>query len=215
MRKLTKPYFITLEGIEGSGKTSQITSITSFLTSKGEPAISTREPGGTELANRMRKILVEPHKEPLQPMAELLLYNAARVQHVSQVIRPTLNAQQSVVCDRYIDATVAYQSYGRGLPLGTVTQINDWASDGLIPDLTFLLDCPPAAGLARSQARLDQESSNEGRFEAEELAFHERVRQAYLDIADRQKDRFVLIDATQAQEEVTTQILTELEKRIE
>jgi len=215
MRKLTKPYFITLEGVEGSGKSSQIDSIIKYLEGRGVEVLATREPGGTELADKIRRLLVEPHQEPLKPLAELLLYNAARLQHVTQVLRPALNAGRSVVCDRYTDATVAYQAYGRQLPLGQVTQVNEWATEGLHPDLTFLLDCPPALGLERSRARLQAESSQETRFETEELVFHERVRAGYLELAERQKERFVIIDASQTSDQVSTALLQTLEERLE
>ena len=214
MRKLSRPYFISLEGVEGAGKTSQLANIIDFFTKKDISVIATREPGGTELADRIRKILVEPQREALDPLSELLLYNAARVQHLRDVIRPALAEGQSVICDRFTDATIAYQAYGRELPLGQVKQICDWATDGLEPDLTFLLDCPPAEGLARSRQRLAAEGSEEGRFEEEALAFHERVRQGYLEIAARQKDRMHVIDATQEPATVSEQLRKVLNDRI-
>jgi dTMP kinase len=215
MRKLSKPVFITIEGIEGSGKTSQIANIIHYFAEKGESVTASREPGGTEIADQIRKILVEPHQETLEALAELLLYNAARVQHLTQVIQPSLSDGQTVICDRFTDATIAYQAYGRKLPLGTVTQINDLATGGLNPDLTFLLDCTPEIGLERSLTRLAMEKSPEGRFEAEALSFHKSVRNGYLEIAARQKDRIVVIDATGTENEIWEAIKKVLDERID
>lgn len=213
MRKLPKPYFITLEGIEGSGKTSQIANIINYFSEKGESVVASREPGGTEIADQIRKILVEQQSEPMEPMAELLLYNASRAQHLSQVIRPALEEGRTVICDRFTDATVAYQAYGRRLHLGTVKQINDWATGGLTPNLTLLLDCPAEIGLERSRVRLSMEGSLEGRFEAETLKFHENVRNGYLEIAARQKERMVVIDASRTEDEVWKKIRKVLDDR--
>lgn len=214
MRKLTKPYFLTIEGVEGAGKTSQVSNIISYFEKRGDELLATREPGGTYVADQIRTLLVESHGENLEPLSELLLYNAARIQHLKRVVRPALAAGQSVLCDRYTDATVAYQAYGRELSLGTVSQINDWATAGLMPDLTLVLDCPPDIGLARSKARLAQEGSQEDRFEEEALAFHERVRQGYLELAEHQKERMVVIDATPSADEVTEAIHKVLEARL-
>ena len=213
MRKLAAPCFITLEGIEGSGKTSQIANITEFFGQRGIPIQATREPGGTEIADRIRRLLVEPHTEPLEPMAELLLYSAARNQHVARVIQPALAAGQIVLCDRFTDSTIAYQHYGRGIDLGTVTQVNAWATDGLSPDLTVYLDCDPEIGLERSKDRLDKADSPETRFEAESLEFHNRVRTGFLELARHQKDRIVVIDAAAEPATVAAQIQAELAKR--
>ncbi len=215
MRKLSKPCFITLEGVEGAGKSSQVANIIKYFEDSGDSILATREPGGTLIADEIRRLLVESHDEPLAPLAELLLYNASRVQHLQQCIRPALAAGSSVLCDRYTDATVAYQSYGRHLSLGTVTQLNELATDGLTPDLTLLFDCPPELGLARSKSRLAAEASREDRFETEALAFHERVRAGYLEIAARQKDRMFIIDASQDATEVWEQIQKVFTDRIE
>lgn len=213
MRKSAKPYFITLEGIEGSGKTTQLANIIEYLDQKGLAAVSTREPGGTEIADKIRHILVESHGEPVDPVAEVFLYNAARVQHLLHVIRPALAKGKIVVCDRFTDSTVAYQHYGRGLDLGMVTQVNAWATQGLTPDLTYYLDCEPQIGLTRSQKRLDKEESPETRFENEAIEFHQRVRTGFLDLARRQKNRFVVIDAGKDVEPVWAAIEADLESR--
>lgn len=214
MRKRTKPCFITLEGTEGSGKSSQLGRIVEFFQERGEAVIATREPGGTEIADQIRRILVEAHGETLEPMAELLLYNASRIQHLSHVVRPALAEGKTVLCDRYTDATIAYQAYGRQLPLGTVGQINDWATGGLKPDLTLLLDCDPKIGIERSMNRLQAEASRETRFEEEALAFHQRVRKGYLELADHQKDRFAIIDANSTPDDVFASIRKVLEEKL-
>jgi dTMP kinase len=213
MRKTAKPYFITLEGIEGSGKTTQLANIIDYLDHRGLAAVSTREPGGTEIADKIRHLLVESHGEPVDPLAELFLYDAARVQHLLHVIRPALAKGKIVVCDRFTDSTIAYQHYGRGLDLGMVTQVNSWATNGLKPDLTYYLDCEPEIGLARSRERLNKDASPENRFEAESLDFHTRVRTGFLELAQRQKNRFVVIDASQNPEEVHDAIVVDLDRR--
>lgn len=166
------------------------------------PCLQTREPGGTKLADRIRQLLVETQAEALEPTAELLLYNAARCQHLARVIRPALAAGQVVVCDRFADATVAYQGHGRGLSLEMIAQLNRWSCGDLQPDLTLLLDCEPQQGLARSIARLEQQDSKEGRFEKEALDFHRRVRSGYLKIAKQEPNRVVVIDANKSVGEV-------------
>jgi dTMP kinase len=214
MRNLSNGYFITLEGIEGSGKTSQASYMIDLFTSLSLPFISTREPGGTPIAGEIRKILVESHDEQLDGLTELFLYNAARIQHLKELIRPALAQGKIVVCDRYVDATIAYQAYGRGLPLDQVVQINQWATESLMPDLTLLFDCDPKLGLKRSWDRLHHESSNEDRFESESLDFHTRVREGYLEIAETNPKRFVVIDARQSPAEVSDAIHTILTERL-
>lgn len=214
MRKLAKIRFLTLEGIEGSGKTTQLSNIIQWLEGRGLPAFATREPGGTELADRIRTLLVENHSEALEPAAELLLYNAARIQHLRERVHPALEDGKIVVCDRFTDATVAYQAYGRGLPLNTVEEINRLATGGLTPDLTFLFDLEPAHGIGRSIKRIQETGSPEDRFEQEDLSFHERVRSGYLEMAKREPDRIVVIDANRPAEEVFTSIKNILEERL-
>lgn len=193
---------ITCEGIEGSGKSTQILLLAAHLRRQGREVVVTREPGGCPIADDIRRILLDPANQQLCPTAELLLYAAARAQHVEEVIRPALAQGALVLCDRYIDATVAYQGFGRGLDLPLIEQLNQVASSGLVPDLTLLFDLPVATGLGRALARNAVALENEGRFEAESLVFHQRVRDGYLQGAS-QSERFSIIDATGTPEQVS------------
>jgi dTMP kinase len=189
--------FITLEGIEGSGKSTQIQSVARWLTAAGCDCLTTREPGGTSIGGQIRSILLHPDNRDLAPSAELLLYVADRVQHVETVVRPALAAGKVVVCDRYYDATLVYQGYARGLDRELIRRLHQWVCDGLMPDLTLLLDLPAEEGLARAWRRLHADAAlvRESRFEKEKLAFHQRVRAGYLDLARREPRRFAIIDA--------------------
>ncbi|MFA5517269.1 MAG: dTMP kinase [Desulfuromonadales bacterium] len=198
--------FITFEGIEGSGKTTQIRRLAAALQSSGREVLVTREPGGCPIADAIRGILLDPASAALVPRAELLLYAAARAQHVDEVIRPALQAGQTVLCDRFIDATVAYQGNGRGLDLDLIHDLNRLASGGARPDLTILFDLPAAAGLKRARRRnIVQSLQLEERFERESLAFHSRVREGYLQLAQRET-RFRVVDATGSEEEVAERV---------
>jgi dTMP kinase len=196
---------ITCEGVEGSGKSTQILHLAAHLRSQGREVIVTREPGGCPIADAIRRILLDPSNQQLCATAELLLYAAARAQHVAEVIRPALAKGAIVLCDRYIDATIAYQGFGRGLDLTLIAQLNQVASAGLLPDLTLLFDLPVATGLNRALARNAGAPVNEGRFEAESLAFHERVRAGYLQGASKE-ERFTIVDATGTPEQVTARV---------
>lgn len=189
--------FITLEGIEGSGKTTQIRALVRWLEAAGHRCLTTREPGGTAIGGQIRRVLLHPENDDLAPGAELLLYVADRVQHLETVIRPALAAGQVVVCDRYFDATLVYQGYARGLDKEMIRRLHQLACGGLTPDLTLLLDLKPEEGLARAWQRIQSDSAHaqESRFEKETLAFHRRVREGYLDLARREPDRFAVIDA--------------------
>lgn len=198
--------FITFEGIEGSGKTSQIRRLGERLLRAGHAVVVTREPGGCPIADDIRRILLHPDNSALVPRAELLLYAAARAQHVEEVIRPGLKRGAIVLCDRFTDATLAYQGGGRGLESELIAELNTLATAGIIPDLTLLLDLPAAAGLLRAHARNEALALHEeGRFEAEHLDFHCRVRQGYLDLA-LATPRFAVIDAAGTREAVAAQI---------
>lgn len=196
---------ITCEGIEGSGKSTQILNLATHLRAQGREVIVTREPGGCAIADAIRRILLDPSNQELCASAELLLYAAARAQHVEEVIRPALAQGTLVLCDRYIDATSAYQGFGRGLDLTLIKQLNQVASSGLLPDLTLLFDLPVITGLSRARARNAVALENEGRFEAESLSFHERVRAGYLQGAS-QEARFSIVDATGTPEEVAGRV---------
>lgn len=208
--------FITLEGIEGSGKSTQIQSVVRWLTAAGWECLATREPGGTPIGGRIRSILLHPDNRDLAPTAELLLYAADRVQHVETVVRPALAAGKAVVCDRYFDATLVYQGYARGLDGKLIRRLHQWVCGGLMPDLTLLLDLPAEEGLARAWRRLHADAglTRESRFEKEKLAFHQRVRAGYLELARREPRRFVIIDAAVAAPAVQRQIEAALRKHV-
>uniref|UniRef100_I2PZ90 Thymidylate kinase n=1 Tax=Desulfovibrio sp. U5L TaxID=596152 RepID=I2PZ90_9BACT len=189
--------FITLEGIEGSGKSTQIGLLTTALERAGKTVRVTREPGGCGLGQTLRAILLSLETRNLDSRAELFLYLADRAQHVAEVIRPALAAGQVVLCDRFADSTIAYQGYGRSLDVALLQQLNDVAVAGTWPQLTLLLDIEPEQGLRRALARNLQAGTTavEGRFEAEHLDFHGRVRDGYRTLASLSPRRFVTIDA--------------------
>jgi dTMP kinase len=201
------PLFITFEGVEGSGKTTQIQRLKKYLTRKGLLCKVTREPGGCPIGEKVRKILLNPDHGEMVPMSELLLYEAARAQHVKEVIEPFIKKGGVVLCDRFSDATIAYQGYGRGIDLNWIEHLNHLSSQGLRPDVTFLLDCPTDVGLKRALQRnrtLKQE--REERFEREEIRFHQRVRKGYLAIAKKEPHRVKLIDTWEGEEKVFEKI---------
>lgn len=190
-------HFITFEGIEGSGKTTQIAMIAEFLRHQGQDVVTTREPGGCPIADAIREILLNPANDALNNRAELLLYAAARAQHVAEVIQPALNQGKIVLCDRYTDATLAYQGYGRGLDLSLIEELNSLACADCRPHLTLVLDMPHETGLQRALDRNNvQNMTDEGRFEQESLDFHRRVREGYLALAKKEPQRMRVIDAT-------------------
>jgi dTMP kinase len=189
--------FITFEGPEGSGKTTQLARAADYLRAQGLTVLQTREPGGTPLADRIREVLLDAANTGLTPSAELLLYAAARAQHVVEKIKPALQRGEVVLCDRFADSTLAYQGYARGLDLNLVAQVNLFATGGLEPDLTLLFDLPVEVGLARAGARAKHlpDEQREDRFEREEIAFHQRLRDGYLHLAKAHAERFRVIDA--------------------
>ena len=193
----TRPLFITLEGGEGAGKTTQIVHLSGWLAQRGVACILTREPGGTELGRRIRSLLLDPDQAGMAPETELLLYMADRAEHIGTVIRPALAGGQTVLCDRYFDATLVYQGAARGLPPEQILRLHALVFDDLTPDLTLLLDLPVETGLARARRQLSKGArpQNESRFEDEALQFHERVRAGYLELARRHPGRFRVIDA--------------------
>ena len=191
-------YFITLEGIEGCGKSTQAEILSRALHAEtGSQVVMTREPGGCPIANKIRAILLDADNRALVPLAELLLYAAARAQHVAEVIRPALAEGKIVLCDRYTDATTAYQGYGRALDLSLIENLAHLATGGLTPDLTILLDCPEEVGLKRAMARINAScGAREERFELESLRFHHAVREGYLKLAAAHPERFIVVDGT-------------------
>lgn len=199
-------FFITFEGIEGCGKTTQLQRLAAKLQATGEAVLITREPGGCAIADALRAILLDSANHAMAPTTELLLYAAARAQHVAEVIRPALEAGRIVLCDRFSDATLAYQGYGRGLDRELIGELNRVATGGLNPDLTLLLDFPAEEGLERARQRnAGSDGPDEGRFEAEALPFHRRVRDGYLALAAAE-DRFRVIDARGEQAAVAARI---------
>jgi len=189
--------FISFEGIEGSGKTTQVELLIHVLKVKGYECLATREPGATKIGHKIRGILLDAANSDMLPLTELLLYEADRAQHVHEVIKPSLAAGKVIVSDRFFDATTAYQGYARGYDLALIQQIHQIVLGGLRPDLTLILDLPVQVGLERAWQRIHSRSGDlpEDRFEKEALAFHERVRQGYLTLARDEPKRFRVIDA--------------------
>ena len=199
-------YFITIEGIEGVGKSTNIDAIKIYLENLGIDYLVTREPGGTELAEKIRLLLLDNHSEGVSDTTELLLIFAARAQHIEEVIRPALDQGRWVICDRFTDATYAYQGGGRGLEREKIAQLESLVQDRLRPDLTIILDLDPATGLARVAKRGELD-----RFEQEELEFFNRVRETYLHIAEQDPQRCKVVDAAQSVADVKQDILQILE----
>lgn len=193
--------FITFEGPEGSGKTSQITPLVDFLIKEGYSVSATREPGGTEIGEQIRSVLTRLENTSMHPRTEILLFLAARAQLVEQHIRPELARGGLVISDRYADATLAYQGYGHGTDLEMLKQLLNFATGGLWPDLTLLLNIDPEKGLQRKRGGEDW-----NRLDAYDLAFHHRVQQGYLELARQQPERWVIIDASQSFSQVQHQI---------
>jgi dTMP kinase len=191
--------FVTFEGIEGCGKSTQARL---FRDALGGNAVLTREPGGTELGRRVRSLVLDHVDDPPSTRTELLLFFADRAHHVAQVIRPALERGIAVVCDRYVDSTLAYQGYGRGVPLADIRALAAIATGGLVPDLTVLLDIPVALGLSRAALR----TGGHDRLESEAVAFHERVRAGYLEMAAAEPQRYVLIDGAGTPGEVAVRV---------
>lgn len=199
--------FITFEGVEGSGKTTQIQRLKRYIVRKGIPCKVTREPGGCPIGEKIRKILLDPDHQEMVPLSELLLYEAARAQHVEEVIEPLLKKGIVVLCDRFSDASLAYQGYGRRIDLGLVERLNQISSRDIRPDMTFLLDCPSQVGLKRAfQRNRAMKKEKEERFERERIQFHHRVRRGYLSIARKEPHRVKVIDTWQGEEKVFQKI---------
>jgi dTMP kinase len=201
-RRPAHGFFIVFEGGEGAGKSTQVKLLTEWLRSRGHTVAVTREPGATAVGSQVRALLLDPANR-VSTRAEALLYAADRADHVEKVIRPALERGDVVVSDRYIDSSLAYQGAGRDLSLEDVARISRWATDGLVPDLTVLLDVPPGTGLLRVGSNLD-------RIEAEPAAFHERVRAGFRELADRHPSRYLVVDATLSVDEVAEQVRTRI-----
>lgn len=204
--------FITFEGIEGSGKTTQQQRLAALLRERGRPVVVTKEPGGTPLADRIRAILLDS-ASVIDPIAEVFLFAASRRQHTTEVIEPALARGEVVLCDRYADSTLAYQGFGRLNDLDRLRALNDWATDSLKPHVTLLFDLPEEVGLGRAVSRNAAAAYDEGRFEAEDLRFHRRVREGYLAMAAAEPERFATIDANGSIDEVFARTLDTLRQR--
>jgi len=215
MKAMHVGYFITFEGVEGCGKTTQIKLLAELLSEQDIDTLLTREPGGCPIADKIRDILLDAENRAMAPLAELMLYGASRAQHVAEVIAPALGVGKVVLCDRFCDATVAYQSFGRGIDRIVIDTLNLHACQGVTPDLTVLFDCDPAIGLKRARLRIETTSGpREERFELEELAFHQRVRAGYLQLATDQPERFLIVDGSDSIEAISAIIATKLLARI-
>jgi dTMP kinase len=204
------PLFIAFEGGEGSGKSTQIVQLHDTLRQQGEQVFATHEPGATSVGKAIRSLLLETD-EPITPRSEALLFAADRAHHVETEIQPRLAAGYHVLCDRYVDSSIAYQGAGRTLSVAEVARLSRWATQGLVPDLTVLLDIAPAAGLARVGDRTH--AAGPDRLEREQLAFHERVRAGFLSLARRDPGRYLVLDATRPVAELAAAIAAEVGRR--
>ncbi|HLB59707.1 MAG TPA: dTMP kinase [Bdellovibrionota bacterium] len=202
-----KGKFITFEGVEGCGKSTQIRLLAKFFDEKKIPYVVTREPGGTEISDKIRDLLLDPSHIKMAPITELLLYEASRAQHVFEVINPALSAGRVVLCDRFADSSRVYQGYARGLGEELVDECNEIATGGIKPDLTFLLDIPVEVGLERVRKK------GMDRLEQEDVGFHKRVREGFLLLAKKEPKRVFVLDATGGIEEVQEKIRKVVEER--
>ncbi len=209
---------VSFEGGDGSGKTTQLRLLEKYLASRGKVCLCTREPGGTTLGEMIRQVLLEGGREEITSPTELFLYLADRAQHVHEVIRPALASGRLVLCDRFTDSTLAYQGYGRGVDLDMLRRLNQVASHGITPDLTFLLDCPVEVGLSRTAQRLVSQESGKGRedrFEREKTEFHEKVRTGFLELAQAEPERIYLLDASRPIQEIHEEIKKVVDVRLQ
>ncbi len=200
--------FITFEGPEGGGKSTHVRELAEQLRAEGKTVLVTREPGGTRLAELIRGLVREEVEDPPVTRCEVLLFIAARAQVVSEVIRPALARGEWVICDRFADSTFAYQGYGRGIDVGLLKNFNDFATEGLVPDLTILLDVPPETSKARLAERQAATATSADRIEQAGDMFHRRLRDGFLELAKAEPDRFVVIDSSGPREEVSDRVWT-------
>ncbi len=203
-----KGKFIVFEGIDGSGKTTQLNLLAEDLRRRGFTVLDTREPGGTRVGEAIREILLNPAYSELAPRAEALLYAAARAQHVVQVILPALNKGEIVLCDRFIDSSLTYQGFGRGIGVNLLKRINEPATDGLVPDLTIILD----SGIENGMGRISQSGRDVDRIEREACTFHRKVRSGYLELAAREPGRYRVINANRPVGPVYEDVLMAVEE---
>lgn len=205
---MRKGFFVTIEGCEGVGKSTLLRGLKDYLETAGRDAVFTREPGGTEVAERIRAVILDPENAAMTPTAELLLYAAARAQHTEEKIIPAVRDGKLVICDRYSDSTLAYQSYARGLDRGECLAADEIARRGIKPDLTVFLDLSPERGFARKGG-----ADKGDRLEREKIDFHERVYAGFRAIAESDPDRVVAVDASKSREEVLAAVVSLLKER--
>ena len=205
---MKKGFFVTIEGCEGVGKSTLLRGLKGYLETAGRDAVFTREPGGTEVAERIRAVILDPENAAMTPTAELLLYAAARAQHTEEKIIPAVRDGKLVICDRYSDSTLAYQSYARGLDRGECLAADEIARRGIKPDLTVFLDLSPERGFARKGG-----ADKGDRLEREKIDFHERVYAGFRAIAESDPDRVVAVDASKSREEVLAAVVSLLKER--
>ena len=204
--------FITLEGPEGSGKTSAINKVKEILESEGHQIVMTREPGGTNISEQIREVILNKENTSMDPRTEALLYAASRRQHLVEKIWPSVKEGKIVICDRYLDSSLAYQGFARNLGVEDILRINMYATENTFPDLTLLFDLDPEIGLGRINADKNREVN---RLDLEKLSFHKAVREGYLKLAKMYPERFVIIDASKSKEEVVQQTLKAIEERLQ
>ena len=203
--------FITIEGPEGSGKTTAVDTAVKELEKMGYQIVRTREPGGTPIAEQIRNVILDKNNTAMDQRTEALLYAASRRQHLVEKVWPALKEGKIVICDRYLDSSLAYQGGARGLGVDNILQVNSFATEGTFPDLTLLFDIDPKLGLARIAANSNREVN---RLDLEKIEFHNKVRNAFLELAKRYPERFVVIDASQSREEVAKKTLEVMLSRI-
>ena len=203
--------FVTFEGSDGSGKTTQIHLLAEHLGQGGRPVLTTREPGGTRIGDGIRQLLLDMAHTEMHARAEALLFNAARAQLIEEVIRPALAAGSVVLCDRFADSTLAYQGYGHQQDIAELARLIEYATGGLRPDLTVYLDLPPAEGIRRNRGQADGEWN---RLDAQELSFHQRVEAGYRQLIAQERQRWVVIDAARSRQDIQQDIRHILTKRL-
>jgi dTMP kinase len=206
--------FITFEGVDGCGKTTQLRLLASWLKERGRNVVETVEPGGTDIGREIRKILLDPANTAIRPRTELLLYFASRAQNVEEVIRPALESDAVVLCDRFTDSTIVYQGCGRGLQTDVILDLHRIACGALKPDITLLIDVDLDTSLARAKRRNDRTDINESRIDEEGRDFHERVRRGYLALAAKEPDRFITIDGMHPAADVAAAIREAIQNRV-
>ncbi|MDD5824005.1 MAG: dTMP kinase [Firmicutes bacterium] len=207
-----KGIFISLEGSDGAGKSTQIANVRQFFEDRGITPLMTREPGGTAISEKLREILLDKNNSEMSPIAEMMIYASARAQLVAEFIRPALERGEVIICDRYVDSSIAYQAYGRGLG-DMVEKVNSYAIDGILPDITFFLDLDPAIGRERISTRAG--ASTPDRLEQEKMDFHYRVYNGYKAVAEANSERIAVIDANRSIEEIKEDIYDRLKRLCE